>query len=686
MAAGEVTLPDGFVLDEPTAGLPEGFVSDDAGLPAGFVLDAAQADPEAVRAEQAEIVGRMSSDFGGLAEDGGEGAGISLGAAIRSAPFLAALGQRFVGAKRGVSELFSTKEESERLAQMTADEAVALKQHFDRNPDEAAAFALGQGTGTIAEAVTLARYIPGPAKVGITGSGVVPSAARVGYGSAVGGGVAATHVTQPGESKAEQVGKGALFSGGLTGITEALSAAARPLASLFTTKKGAEGSGGLLRENPAYERGLKLQEETGVKLSPGQVTGSTSLSEMRPPKGFAETQAKQTLRHFVKVRDEFSANPKPPAALAEKFQSATDDIYKQLVDVRRRVGDFRYGQFRKSVKEIYADKLMTRMDDLAKDAVPGTEAGKITLLRNQLAKQLEESGGSLTPDQVLGWKERIDALLTGKSDIFKDLSKANQRRMGGQLMDSLYDSLTATADTLALQGKLSPATLLKQAVADYKKFSAPLKELEESALGALFRNKDGAMTPERAARALMQLEPTQVRGVYRVLEQYNPNLIREYQATKLYNAMRESVKLTPETAGRLASQTKFNPQAALKELTRKDGLRAAFEQDPALLRRVRNGVALLDRVADRLTSGSGGAQGLQSRGAEVARNVFSGSPVFIAGTAAKVLGPAGLWKLTSSDTGLAVLRSLARAPLNSPQYAAALEDLVMNLDDAPAGE
>lgn len=667
---------------------------------------------EDIRAEQERISESMSDPLGGLGgdENASEGAGVTLGEAITSAPFWAGVGQRFVQARRGTAQLFSTKEEAEQYAKLNADETAELQRYLGQNPAEEAAFNLGGGSATLAEAATAARYIPSPGKIGLGGAGIAQAAGRIGYGGAVAGALAATYPTEPGESKIEQFGKGFAFGALPAALVEGVAAAARPLASLFSTAKDAAKSEGLLKENPVFERGRALEKATGIKLSPGQVSGSPSLSEMRPPKGFSEKQAKQVLRNFVTLRDEIGTSPKlkSQAALAKQFGDATDDIYRQLVETRKRVGDFRYGQFRKSVDKVHAGKLMAKMNEIAADAVPGTDAGKIILLRDKLAAQLKQkpggagtpagkilgptgqpltpatapgglSEGTLTPDQVLGWKERIDNLLAGKSDIFKDLSRANQRRLGGQLMDALHESLTETADNLALQGRVSPATLLKQAVADYKKFSAPINALEESALGAVFRTNK--MTPEMAGRRLLSLEPTQVRAVYSILEQHRPDLIRQYQAMKLYNAMKSSVKLTPDTAGRLASQTKFDPKAALKELTKKDGLRTVFEADPVTMRRVNRGVALLDRVSDRLTVGSGGRQGLASREAELAGVAVSGHPVFLARTGAKILGPVGLWKLTNSEQGLATLRTLATAPLKSPKFVAAVESLLENLDD-----
>lgn len=679
MATNEVTLPEGFVLDEAEAA---------PSLPEGFVLDSAiDTEEDGIQAEQEAFMERASDPLGGIGADTEGGAGISIGEAVRSAPFMAGIGQRFVRAGRGISQFFATKEEVDAIARANEAEQAELDAYLAKHPADRAAFNLGKALGIIGETATLARYIPSPSKVGITGRGIKSSLFRVGYSGAVGGGVAASEVTEPGESKGEQVAKGTAFGAVPASIVESLSMAARPVASLFITSRGARDSGGLLTPNPAFERGRRLERATGVRLTPGQVSGSIALSEMRPPKGFAEKQAHQTLRYFVKVRDQFTQQPKPAVELARKLDDVTDEIYRGLIETRRKVGDFRYSKFRNSVKEVFVDKLAAKMDELGAQAVPNTDEALVLSMRQQLAKQLDETGGVLTPQQLLGWQQRFNDLLAGKSDIFKNLSKANQQRLGKQLMDSLYDSLDETAAMLDRQGNLSPAALLKQAVLDYKKFSAPINELEESALGALFRSKGPTkLTPEAIARKLMQLEPSQVRGVYNVLARYNPSLIDEYRATKLYNAMQTSIKITPQTAGRLAGQTKFQPAAALKELTKKNGLRAVFEQDPKLLARVQRGIALLDRISDRVGVGAGGNQGLQSRSAEIAGNVFSGNPIFISRTAAKILGPVGLWKLTATEEGRQILRTLATAPLTSPKYTAAVENLVLNLDDASMQE
>ena len=91
---------------------------------------------------------------------------------------------------------------------------------------------------------------------------------------------------------------------------------------------------------------------------------------------------------------------------------------------------------------------------------------------------------------------------------------------------------------------------------------------------------------------------------------------------------------------------------------------------------------MLNGFAARLKPGVGGSQSGVSKAAEGARNVVSGSPIFLAGSAAKWLGPVGLWKLTTTQGGLATLRALATAPIKTPRFTAAVADLIENLDDA----
>lgn len=647
-------------------------------------------DQENIKAEQDRILESASDPLGGLGgdENASPGAGISLGGAVTSDAYRAGIGRRFHQAIQGISQIFSSKEDSDRIAAQNAEDEAALARYHEANPDQKAAFGLGEATEAAAETITAARYIPSPKALRIAGPGKLKTAARIGYSGTVGAAVASTHPTSPGESKLEQAGKGAAFGAGAGAAVETVAAAVKPLARLFTTKAQSQESGGLVPENPAYERGVAIKEATGTQMTPGQITGSPNLSEMKVPSGFAEKQAKQALRYFSKLRDSFSASPKPSSEMATKFGEATDDIYDNLVKRRKFVGDFRYDQFRNSVTEIHADKFVRAIDDVAEDAVPGTASGKILPLRRQLTKQLEDSGGTLTPRQFQVWKERVDGLLTGRSDIFKDLSKANQRRIGAQLSDALYASVDDTAALLERQGANGPSALLRKATEDYRRYSAPIRELEQSALGAIFRARepDGKsikITPEAAARKLLSLEPSQIKGLYPILQRHDPSLIDMYQATRLHAAIKQSVATTPETAGRLASQTKFRPQAALKELTKKDGLRAAYEPDPERLRRVRIGVSLLDRISDRVVSASGGRQGIQSTAAELTADAISGSPTFIGRSAAKILGPIGLWKLTSTEGGIKTLRALATAPINSPKFLAAAEDLALNLEDMP---
>jgi len=609
--------------------------------------------------------------------------GMHIASALTAIPTLAGIGRGMVETARGIKQFFVSKEEAQQLAQMSADEQASINKYLQKNPQEAPYYTSGRMLETGGE-IAGSLAVPGAKAVGLAGRGALPTLGRIGYGAAVGGGLAGAKVTQPGQSKSDQVLGGALFGAGVAGVAEALSYLTRGVSSLFATKADAAASGGLLKENPAFERGRALEQATGVKLVPGQLTGSPALTEMRPPQGVAEQQAKGVLRYFVNLRDRLTRTPQTSTQLAQKFNETTDDIYKQLVEVRKRVGDYQYARFRGSVDSIYAGKLFRAMDDIAQSAVPGTDAGQIIAMRNKLGQELTATKGYLTPEQILGWKERIDGLLAGKSDIFKNLDKANQRRLGAKLSDAMFASLEDTADRLQLSGQASPALRLRHAVEMYKRFSQPIKDLENSALGAIFRaNK---LTPEMAGKRLMALKPTEVRAIYDVLDRYNPDLIRQYQATKLYDAMSSGVALTPESAGRLASQTKFNAVATLKELTKSDGLRAVFDKNPQLLRDVQRGVSLLDRVADRTLTGVGGTQGLQSRSAELARNAVSGNHIFLAGTAAKMLGPAGLWKLTTTKAGLSTLRTLATAPLNSAKFTAATEALLSNLDDVPGGQ
>ena len=641
--------------------------------------------PDPVAEEQQAIMERMVDT--GMPPESGEGTGMRLGEALRSAPFWDAVTHRLKSAGRGLTQLFVSQEEADRLARQTAAEAAELIKRYEQNPSELAALELGKGATTLAEIIALLA-IPSPAKLPfLAAPGLAPMLGRVAAAGALGGGVAATHVAEPGESKLWQIAPSVALAGGIQGGIEAVSGLVRPLASTVTTKQQAAASGGLLKENPAFEAGLALEQKTGVKLTPGELTGSRWLSQMTPPSGFLNARSKAAMRYFLQLRDKLSANPKPPVELARKFDDATADILDEMRRARKLVSDHKFAMFRKNVESVDAAPLYEKMRQLSEAAVPGTTEGPIVALTRKLGKQLESGNGTLTAEQTLAWKERIDKLLAGKSNLFKDVDAAKQKWLGAQLEDALYKSLEVTADKAAVSGRLAPAALLKDAVAWHKKMSQPINELRDSALGAIFGKQQlpseavQKLTPEAAAAKLMELQPSQIRAVYKILNETRPDLINQYQATTLYNAMKQAVK--PEAGVEIsASMTKFNPRAALEALRGREEVRAIFP-DPQVRRGVMNGLALLDRMADRMTKST---QTFQSRSAEIARNVVSGDPIFGAGTTAKIAGPLFLWRATATESGRQMLRTLATAPLNSPRFEAAVVDLVANLDDVPLAE
>ena len=589
-----------------------------------------------------------------------------------SEAFKIGIGEAATKTGQRVNQLFSSPERAAEIGSNAAyDENLLQSQISQESPVFQGSQRLGKFTGMMAPALA----VPGPGALGITSV-----LGRVGYSAGVGGGFGIVS-GEPVKDKTQFVKEGAvgtLVGGGLQTGIEAVSLIPRKLGSLFTSTGEAEKSGGLLKPNPIYEQGLKTEQSTGVTLAPGQLTGAPSLSEMKAPREFTNKQTSDTVRYFKSLRDRITGSKtQTPPQLADKFDKVTNDVFGQLVEARRKVGNYAYGKFKTSVKEIQSDTLMSKMDDIAKDAVPGTDEGIVINLRDKLSKQLEESGGSLTPEQFLGWKQRIDDLLAGKSDIFKNLKSANQQRIGAQLSDALWMDVKKTADMLELSGKSSPARLLKEAHQKYSAYSKPIDQLKESALGALFKSGE-KFNPDTIGQKLMNLQPSEVNGMYGVLQKYYPSGLKQYQATKLYNSMKQGVATTAETAGRTAGESKFNPKSTLAALNEKGSLREVFSKDPELMRGVNRGVALLDRLSDRLSIGSGGTQSIGTVGKQAAQIAASQNAIFSAGFLAQHLGPLGLWKLTSTEGGRSLLKTLATAPLQGPKFTAATVELTNN--------
>lgn len=626
---------------------------------------------EAVKAVPAAI----STLYGGALEGGlvGYGRGITT------------VGQ---GVKQLGMDVFGSKEQSQNYQQDITEERNLYEQSLAKeSPAFKGGARVGQVAGTVAPTIPLLPALGTPAAIAKAGA-----LARVGYSAAVGGGLfGATQPVYEGESRAEKMRNAAATAAVLTAALEPVSASARPLASLFTNRSDAEAAKGMLKYNPVFEEGVKTEAITGAKLTPGQISGSPSLSEMRAPQEFLNKQAKDATRFFLSLRDKITKEPKTSAQLATTFDDSANKTIDSLVAIRKKTGDVYYNLFKDSVKKIQGNNLLTKLESIAKDAVPSTPEAAAINMSKHLGRQLEKSGGALTSQQFLVWKQRIDKIAEGKSDLFKDMSIANQKRLGAEMSDALWKDIDETASTLGIAGVADPALKLKKAVDAYKNMSKPIHEIEESALGAIFGKRkmvsgEAKLTPEKMGERLMSLEPSEVASVYSILKKYNPSLIQEYQATKLYEAIRTANKLTPGSSGKMATETKFDPKQALEMLLgpKNESLRPVFATDPELMTGVARGVRLLDRVGDRVATV--GKTGASQKAADVARNAVSGSPIFIAGAAAKYLGPAGLWKLTSTDGGRNLLKTIATAPLNSPKFSAAISDLVNEYLDIAEGQ
>ena len=220
------------------------------------------------------------------------------------------------------------------------DESLRQAQLTKESPAFQSSYRFGKLAGTVAPALA----VPGPGAVGIT-----TGLGRIGYGAGMGGafGLASGEPVQDKSQFIKQGLIGATLGGGLQSGIEALSYAPRRMASLFTTAEEAKQSSGIFKANPVFEQGRQTEQLTGVKLTPGQLTGSPALSEMKPPQEFTNQQAKSTLRYFTSLKNRISGTKNPSPQLASNFNQVTNKALDNLVSSRRDVGNFYFNKFKR---------------------------------------------------------------------------------------------------------------------------------------------------------------------------------------------------------------------------------------------------------------------------------------------------------------------------------------------------
>lgn len=596
-----------------------------------------------------------------------------------------------------------------------------VKAYDEKVKREAGEYAKDLGTKPGGSVLPMAAQIVTTAPIGgIEAAGIEAAAPAVNAAlrsAAVGAATGAIQPVEDGDyatTKAEQVGLGGLAGGVASPIIKGLGHLAEMALPSNATK--ALLNVAAKREqnvNPEFvKESERLADETGVMLSPAQVTGSK-------PGQMAENAARQSIfsrgianegdrarigqlkDYYDRTLGGISQSDASPELVGNQVRAATNNVIKGLQDWREKTAAEDFGKIRAMTKgqaAIQPENTNTLLQSIFNEnAGIGTPGGDA--LANFAKKQLNNvnptaaatAGKIGTPEatQAAGLtapaQGNLDKLMQLRSYLSKvasgqaKISGENQdRAIAAKLLGSIDQDIDAAGEQIG--GDLGGA--LKLANARYRESSQQIDSVRMSPLGKLLgQDVAGAMqagefntlAPEKVAERLYGMKPSEIATVKGLLEQDQPEAWKAIKAGYLQNAMEKASMQAPSEGANVST---FVPSKLVGALTpdQYSAKRLSALFDPAELSQINNIVAVGRRLGDKTgynfsgTAPMGEALGVMNQIKEGAKQGLTMAALKTGASAiSPILGTRALAKAMTDSEGRAALLQLQRLPAGSAQ-------------------
>jgi len=342
--------------------------------------------------------------------------------------------------------------------------------------------------------------------------------------------------------------------------------------------------GGLKKsmESPTAKEGERVGKKLNVNFSAGELTGNPRArayedayaNSAKYAEKFAEANEKKTnsiVGNFKTTLDKIWPDATSRYGVGDKLSSAYKKTIDSLTQARREQGNFDFEMAEKvsggkpviSPSNAIAElKSYIKEGDsaLATPAQKEASAQAKTILSNLKAKPPPASGQvwydsqgnvvkqpvpqeaykNITVRDLQNGLQSFGDGAKSTGGIWKNLATASDRRFSQAMKRALEKDLDATADTTAGQG----AAALKIARDNYKKSSAELEDIKNTALGKIVgnakKNAKGELqiTPETMADTFTSMEPSQIKNTLDFLDKNHPQvaqMARRYTLERVLN-------------------------------------------------------------------------------------------------------------------------------------------------------
>jgi hypothetical protein len=469
--------------------------------------------------------------------------------------------------------------------------------------------------------------------------------------------------------KLKQAGLGA--AGGAAGgaVLGAAGKAMEALGSPAATLLNAAGK--RANATPFANEGERLAQQTGVMLTPAQISGSkaTTMAENAARQSvfsrdlaFAGDKARvqQLADHFDRTMTGITSRDASPAIAGEQVRNATRSIVDKLSDMRSKAAAADYGEVRKITQnsvQLQPDNLRAELADLVTThGEMGT--GSSDAIANFARRQLQGGSTDGDLDKMLLLRQHLSKVAGGQAKISGD----NQDRMiAAKLLGAIDGDLDNAATTLP--GDVGAA--LRNANERYRGFSQQIDSVKASPLGrilgedfagALQSGQFNTLAPEAVMERMGKLKPTELGVVRGLLEKEQPDAWKTLKRSVLEDALEKS-KAMPASEG--ANTAVLRPNVLVKTLGDAKRLQAVF--DPGELSQIQAGIDVARRLSDKTGYNFSGTAG-QSEALGVLNNLSVGNALKLGG---KVLGTRSIARLMTDSNGRAALLQVSRLPAGS---------------------
>lgn len=305
-----------------------------------------------------------------------------------------------------------------------------------------------------------------------------------------------------------------------------------------------------------------LQSRTGVKLTPGMATDSRALkiaeqafrqNIVTADKAYAidDRIIGQTTNYLNKVMDAVARKPETAETAGAAVQNAVTGAVKKMVNERTKAAAPLYQAIDKSGVKIKYDNLAKELQTIIDEhagAIDDTSQSIVNNAKRKLAEiskpALDEAGNPIegqfvtlsAPASSVAKTRSGFSAQTAAGDLFKDIDKANNRRLAARLTDAVQRDLES-------EDSVSP--LLKEANSLWRKHTARIKQAESTILGKVV-GKDLAneiddlninqVAPEKVFDKLKNLKPSEARFVRAFLDKHNPDAAQKMKRAMLQDA------------------------------------------------------------------------------------------------------------------------------------------------------